>query len=152
VTISLPVWKSGLTLPGSHPNLSQAPTGHYLYPTCSIIQEAHKTNVNGKLSHLHLLDTYLECTKTGSKFSFVCCRNHAMHIIFLLASEAPYKSVMCFWGGRFKLHQVLYVKGQVTLGLIFVLRLRNSSYNYCAHCHALKQHSHALDHLHFPNT
>jgi hypothetical protein len=63
------------------------------------------------------------------------------YIRFLLASKAPYKSVMCFWGSRFKLHQVLYVEGQVTLGLIFVLGLWSSSYNYCAHCHALKQHS-----------
>jgi len=72
--------------------------GHYLYLKSSIMQETHRTNANGKLSHLYFLETYLEHIKIGLKISFVCCRNLAMHIIFLLAFEAPYKSIICAYG------------------------------------------------------
>ncbi len=44
-------------------------TGHYLYPTCSIIQEAHKTNANGKLSHLHLLTHIWSTQKLDLNFT-----------------------------------------------------------------------------------
>jgi hypothetical protein len=59
------------------------------------MQETHRINANGKLSYLYFLEKYLEHIKIGLKFSFVCCRNLAMHIIFLLAFEASYKPIIC---------------------------------------------------------
>jgi hypothetical protein len=126
--------------------------GHYLYPTSSIMQETHRTNENDKLSHLYFLETYLEHIKIGLKISFICCRNFAMHRIFLLASEAPYKSIICAYGMVDSNYIKSLCRRACRIGGYIVFKLWNASYNYCLHYHALRQHRHILDRLHFPNS